>query len=176
MKFNRSRKQAGFTLIEMLIVIAIILVIVAIAVPSYLRSQQAAAQSQGAADARTLYTGIRTYENMFPLGSATAPPANFTPLTLAMLGNGGTAGYCANGPVPTATAACVINDSLSSGTVGSYSVAITTPLSADGSNFTIQFSPLNPTTNYAQSMKWFQISGDGTLYYSTNQGTTWQSL
>jgi prepilin-type N-terminal cleavage/methylation domain-containing protein len=51
----------GFSLIELLIVVAIILIIAAIAIPNLLRSQIAANQASAVGSLRTLNTGEITY-------------------------------------------------------------------------------------------------------------------
>src|ERR1700733_11054534 len=56
MKSNR-----GFSLLELLIVVAIILIIATIAIPSLLRSRQAAQESSAVAQIRTVNTAEVTY-------------------------------------------------------------------------------------------------------------------
>ena len=56
MKSNR-----GFSLLELLIVVAIILIIATIAIPSLLRSRQAAQESSAVAQVRTINTAEVTY-------------------------------------------------------------------------------------------------------------------
>ena len=55
------RKQKGFSLIELLIVVAIILIIATIAIPSLLRSRQSAQESSAVAQIRTINTAEITY-------------------------------------------------------------------------------------------------------------------
>src|ERR1700682_4311675 len=57
----RNNKQKGFSLIELLIVVAIILIIAAIAIPNLLRSKMAANEASAVASLRTLNTCIVAY-------------------------------------------------------------------------------------------------------------------
>jgi type IV pilus assembly protein PilA len=54
-------KNRGFSLLELLIVVAIILIIATIAIPSLLRSRQAAQESSAVANLRTINTAEVTY-------------------------------------------------------------------------------------------------------------------
>ena len=64
------RKEKGFSLIELLIVVAIILNIAAIAVPNLLRSRMAANESSAAAALRTVGTANVTYSSTYNVGFA----------------------------------------------------------------------------------------------------------
>ena len=56
-----KRDNKGFSLLELLIVVAIILIIATIAIPSLLRSRQAANESAAVAQLRTVNTAQVTY-------------------------------------------------------------------------------------------------------------------
>jgi type IV pilus assembly protein PilA len=56
-----KRDNKGFSLLELLIVVAIILIIATIAIPSLLRSRQAANESAAVANLRTINTAEVTY-------------------------------------------------------------------------------------------------------------------
>jgi prepilin-type N-terminal cleavage/methylation domain-containing protein len=55
------KNDRGFSLLELLIVVAIILIIATIAIPSLLRSRQAAQESSAVAQIRTINTAEVTY-------------------------------------------------------------------------------------------------------------------
>ena len=58
---NGSTSGSGFSLLELLIVVAIILIIATIAIPSLIRSRQSANESAGVAAVRLIMTAQTTY-------------------------------------------------------------------------------------------------------------------
>ena len=86
------RKPEGFSLIELLIVVAIILIIAAIAIPNLLRARIAANEASAVSSIRTIVGAEATYQLAYPtVGFAD---------TLAQLGPGGAGSTC-SGPTQT---------------------------------------------------------------------------
>ena len=97
------RKQDGFSLIELLIVVAIILIIAAIAIPNLLHARMAANEASAVSSLRTINTGEITYQSTYPtvgyaaalldlggpLGAACVPGQATACLIDAVLANNG---------------------------------------------------------------------------------------
>jgi type IV pilus assembly protein PilA len=64
----RAGLHSGFSLIELLITVAIILIIAAIAIPNFLRSKMAANQADAAQDLRNMVTAVSMYDSAWNNG------------------------------------------------------------------------------------------------------------
>jgi type IV pilus assembly protein PilA len=125
------RRAKGFSLIEMLIVVAIILIITAIAVPSFLNSRLQANESSAAASLRSLNSAQITYNSTYPtVGFAS---------TLSAL-----SGTTCN--PPTSTGACLVDTALASGTHSGYSFQLTGVTGTPAATYQLIVSPVQPAS------------------------------
>jgi prepilin-type N-terminal cleavage/methylation domain-containing protein len=125
---RRTKGQRGFSLIELLIVIAVILVIAAIAIPNFIRSRMRANEGAAVQNLRTITTANTVYLTTYGIGFADALPKL-----------GGTA------VLVDSTAAGLIDSVLSTGLKNGYTYTYTVTASAGGQvvGFTVTADPTN---------------------------------
>jgi prepilin-type N-terminal cleavage/methylation domain-containing protein len=127
-----GHKQAGFSLIELLIVVAIILIIAAIAIPSLIQSKMSANEASAVQTVRDINTAESVYSIQYGVGYSQ---------TLASLG--GTSG------TPSSSSALLIPDPVAqtgskSGFTFIYAVTGNTGPGGTPSNYTVNANPTAP--------------------------------
>jgi type IV pilus assembly protein PilA len=156
---NRNRKTIGFSLIELLIVVAIILIIAAIAIPNLLRARMSANESSAASAVRSITAAETAYSSTFPtVGYA------------VQLQDLGRTEPC----TPTPTSACLLDDSLANAIPGSNGHAgyqfLATGINSGGSinfSFVSGATPMSPSRSGTRD---FCSVTDGVLRSQTTAG------
>ena len=144
------KQQKGFSLIELLIVVAIILIIAAIAIPNLIRSKIAANEASAVASCRTINTAEIVYSSTYNTTTVFSPD-------LPSLADGGTAGFCSGTTaIPTSSAACLIDTALAGATA------------APGkSGYTFTYTPTNGS--YSLTAQPITVNSTGVRYFYTDQ-------
>jgi type IV pilus assembly protein PilA len=149
--FDR-RSQRGFTLVELLIVVAVILIIAAIAIPNFITSKLRANESGAVENMRTITSANVVYSTTWQTGYAP---------NLATLGGSTSA--------PTQTAAGLLDQDLASGHKSGYQYSYT-PGSADSAgnvdSYTLNASPQVPGQT---GVRYFFTDQTGVIRYNTTQ-------
>ena len=146
------RKQKGFSLIELLIVVAIILIIAAIAIPNLLRSRIAANEASAVGSIRTINTSEVTY-------ASTYPQVGFN--TLDTLGGSG----------GSLSGAGLIDSVLASGTKSGYVFTVTTSGASSGGPATMYDVHGDPQ-NSQTGQRHFYSDQSGVIRFNTAAAAT----
>ena len=141
------KKQKGFSLIELLIVVAIILIIAAIAIPNLIKSKMAANESSAVGSVRTVNTGEVNY-------AASCPAVGFS-ATLAELNSGA---VCAGGKG-------IIDPILSAGKKSGYVFAYAAAQGGDNLNDTYTTTGV-PATVGTTGQRGFYSDQTGVIRYT----------
>lgn len=151
-----KRKAAGFSLIELLIVVAIILIIAAIAIPNFLRSKMAANEASAVQTCRDINTAQSVYSIQFGMGFST----NLSNL-------GGTSG------IPSSTSALLIPDPVAQtgvkdGFQFTYAV-VGNDAAGNPSSYTVN---ANPIKSGSTGDRWFFSDQSGVIRYNNSQAAS----
>lgn len=148
-------RQKGFSLLELLIVVAIILIIAAIAIPNLMRSRMAAKESSAVGSIRTINSAEVTYSTTYPYVGFTA---------LSALG-----GTSCSGTSPNSAAACLIDNTLAGGTKSGYSFVVGGFASTPPWVYTSNAQPIVAGKTGARQ---FCSDQSGVIYYGTGSCTS----
>ena len=141
------RKHSGFSLIELLIVVAIILIVAAIAIPNLLRARVSAQEAAAVNHLKTVVTAETTY-------ATTYPACGFVPMP-ALGGDG-------SGP----SASGILDNVFPDREGYHFDINLTGPSGScgvtSGAGYNIQASPLGPLP----SQRYFYTDGSGVIRFS----------
>lgn len=144
------KKNSGFTLIELMIVVAIIAIIAAIAIPNLLRSRMSANEAGAAGGIRTISTGEIAYQAA-GIDSTTNGIGKFG--TLAALGTGTTP---------------FVDSALSSGVKGGYAFAATPAFASNVPTYT---ATATPSVANRTGIKAYFVDESGVIRFEPAGGT-----
>jgi len=148
------RKQHGFSLIELMIVVAIILVIAAIAIPNLMKSRMAANEASAVGSLRAINNAEVTYNNTY--GTYVCNLSSLGPVS-----SGGSA---------TSTAAGIIDATLASGTKSGYTFSSGT-CAVSGAITTSYQWLANPSSPGTSGSRYFCTNDTFNIWVDPNSST-----
>jgi type IV pilus assembly protein PilA len=147
-----NRRQKGFSLIELLIVVTIILIISAIAIPSLMHSKMQANEAAAVVTMQTLNSSAIMYSNSY---------GGF-PHTLSNLGPS------AGGPASSSAAADLIDSALASGVKSGYKFTFTVVAADPAGNVNSYAITAVPVTPGSTGQKSYYTDQSGVVRVSNN--------
>jgi prepilin-type N-terminal cleavage/methylation domain-containing protein len=150
----KTRHQKGFSLIELLIVVAIILIIAAIAIPNLMRAKISANEASAVESLKTLNTAQISY-------SSTYPNVGYAATLAALSGT--------NCNPPSSAGACLIDTQLASGTKSGYLITLCCTSGNPVSTYQFRADPQTPNQS---GVRYFCTFADGVLRVGTASLTT----
>jgi len=145
-----QKNQKGFSLIELLIVVAIILIIAAIAIPNLLRSRMAANEASAVGSIRSINTAAVTYSSTYP---SVGYPASL--------------GVLAPAAAATSSTSDLIDSVLAGGTKSGYKFALTGTSGTPATGYSVTGDPVSPNTSGTRG---FYSDQSGVIRYSSASG------
>ncbi len=144
------QRRNGFTLLELLIVVAIILIIAAIAVPNLLRSRIAANEASAVESMRTINTAEIIYNTIYPASGFTCNLPDLGPPT--------------GGSQPSSSGAGLIDGKLSTGVKSGYNFVLTSCPTGSGSSVAVSYnSTADPSSPGRTGQRYFCSDNTGVI-------------
>jgi len=145
------QREKGFSLIELLIVVAIILIIAAIAIPNLLRSRIAANEASAVRGIRAITTAEHAYATAYPDIGYTCSLTSLGPPP--------------NGQSVASTGADILDPVIAAGVKSGYSFAITSCTGTPISNYESSAAPVSVG---GSGQRAFCSDGSGIIQYSVD--------
>jgi prepilin-type N-terminal cleavage/methylation domain-containing protein len=143
------KTQKGFSLIELLIVVAIILIIAAIAIPNLLRARISANEASAVSSLRTINTASITYNSTY----------GYYPPLISDLGP-------SNGAIPTSTSADLVDQVLGSAAPQKSGYNFTYTVGSSNATYTCKADPV--TVNQT-GVRHFFTDASGVIRFNSTQ-------